>query len=441
MKLLVVTCLAVGRILAAPPLEKLRDISEEQTVTSTEPTTTITTEDPKTANTTDISENEITGPIRLTGKERESLIGYIDLETSQNLVLTPREQIALTKELEYQELGLQPFSDPTPWQRLTREEQQTFNNVYLALPEYIQEFSRIQFQTVPDDIQEHAFRMFLNLDIETLIYVIGKELQNEELIGQQIIKEPKQHTEDTLSLITNEKTLEEEHVVEKNQEISSGEQEEVEENEKLGNEDKLRTKEENEDMEELEVEEDLNKKEEPTEELEQTANEDQDIKEDKFEEDEYDKEKMKEIVEIKKEEIPLYENVDLAIKETSTQSNEHNLVTNKITIKEVAIERLNQEIADSPDFSLEELGVPFLPRRQEAKRKNNNQYQARKKFVEKRKQILTEQPRGPLRDNAKRRQSLTKQSRGALRINIERRARLPQRRINLIDPRNKRGRS
>merc|ERR1719483_1523967 len=103
--------------------------------------------------------------------------------------------MALTQEVEYRELGLQPFSDPTPWQRLTKGEQQTFNNVYLALPADIQEFARVQFHTVPEEIKEHAFRMFLNLDIETLTFVIGKELQYEQELESQTRNGAKEYIE------------------------------------------------------------------------------------------------------------------------------------------------------------------------------------------------------------------------------------------------------
>ena len=52
--------------------------------------------------------------------------------------LTPRQRLAIAQELEYQQLGLAAFTDPTPWQRLSREEQLEFNRKYLALPAELQ---------------------------------------------------------------------------------------------------------------------------------------------------------------------------------------------------------------------------------------------------------------------------------------------------------------
>ena len=42
------------------------------------------------------------------------------------------------QELSYQKLGLPAWSDPTPWQRLSREQQIEFNRKYLALPPDLQ---------------------------------------------------------------------------------------------------------------------------------------------------------------------------------------------------------------------------------------------------------------------------------------------------------------
>ena len=66
-------------------------------------------------------------------------------------------------------------------QRLSREEQLSFNEKYLALPPVLQQYSKLQFTSLPEDRQEHAYRMFLVLDIETLEEVIARELdrQNE----------------------------------------------------------------------------------------------------------------------------------------------------------------------------------------------------------------------------------------------------------------------
>ena len=75
--------------------------------------------------------------------ERNSLIsalGPIDFTKADldTLVLTPRQRLAISQELEYQQLGLASFSDPSPWQRLSRDEQLEFNRKYLALPQELQ---------------------------------------------------------------------------------------------------------------------------------------------------------------------------------------------------------------------------------------------------------------------------------------------------------------
>ena len=83
-----------------------------------------------------------TQPPRLSGKQREALIshlGNIDLRNTDKLVLTPRQRQAIAEELEYQQLGLQPFTDPTPWQLLSREQQTEFYRKFLALPRHLQE--------------------------------------------------------------------------------------------------------------------------------------------------------------------------------------------------------------------------------------------------------------------------------------------------------------
>jgi len=107
-------------------------------------------------------------------------LGQIDLRNTDKLILTPRQRLAIAQELEYQQLGLKPFEDPTPWQRLSRQEQTTFNDKYNALPADVQEFARRQFTDISDERQEHAFEMFLSLDLETLIAVIRKELVREQ---------------------------------------------------------------------------------------------------------------------------------------------------------------------------------------------------------------------------------------------------------------------
>jgi len=120
---------------------------------------------------------------RLSGKERKALISHlsdVDLESVEKLVLSPRQKLALTQELEYKRLGLPAFSDPTPWQRLSREEQEEFNKKYLGLRPELQEYSRVQFTSLPEERQEHAYRMFLHLDINTLAQVISRELERQQ---------------------------------------------------------------------------------------------------------------------------------------------------------------------------------------------------------------------------------------------------------------------
>merc|ERR1712153_170654 len=127
-------------------------------------------------------------PPRLSGKEREALIahlGNIDLSSTDKLVLTPRQRLAIAQELEHQQLGLQPFNDPTPWQRLNRQQQAAFNEKYLALRPDLQEYSKAQFTALSEERQEHAFNMFLSLDVKTLTEVIEGELVREREAAQQ----------------------------------------------------------------------------------------------------------------------------------------------------------------------------------------------------------------------------------------------------------------
>merc|ERR1711970_415769 len=136
--------------------------------TTTEVTTTTTAAPPPTT-------TQPPPPPRLSGKEREALIahlGNIDLTNTDKLVLTPRQRLAIAQELEIQQLGLQPFTDPTPWQRLSRQQQAAFNEKYLQLRPDIQEYSKSQFPSLSPERQEHAFNMFLSLDINTLSEVI-----------------------------------------------------------------------------------------------------------------------------------------------------------------------------------------------------------------------------------------------------------------------------
>merc|ERR1711970_919601 len=156
------------------PAEVLTTVAPVTTTTAPPPPPTTTTTPPP--------------PPRLSGKEREALIahlGNIDLTQTDKLVLTPRQRLAISQELEYQQLGLQPFTDPTPWQRLSREQQAAFNEKYLALRPDLQEYSKSQFTSLSEERQEHAFNMFLSLDIKTLTEVIEGELIREREAAEQ----------------------------------------------------------------------------------------------------------------------------------------------------------------------------------------------------------------------------------------------------------------
>merc|ERR1711936_1292680 len=60
---------------------------------------------------------------RIPGSERRTLLLRLDLETAKLEELTARQKTALEQEVSYRELGLDPWTDPNPWQRLTREQQ------------------------------------------------------------------------------------------------------------------------------------------------------------------------------------------------------------------------------------------------------------------------------------------------------------------------------
>merc|ERR1711892_1586872 len=119
----------------------------------------------------------------LSGKERKALISHLSKDNLGNvdqLVLTPRQKVAILQELEHQKLGLPPFTDPTPWQRLTREQQLEFNTKYLGLSLELQEYSRNQFLSLSDDRQAHAYAVFLSADLQTLSHAIERELIREQ---------------------------------------------------------------------------------------------------------------------------------------------------------------------------------------------------------------------------------------------------------------------
>ena len=120
---------------------------------------------------------------RIPGSERRALLLRLDLETAKLEELTARQKAALEQEVSYRELGLDPWTDPNPWQRLTREQQLAFNEAYLALGDDVQEFARQMFLTVSEAQQEHAFAAFLTLDLATLTAVLEKEKAEQEAIA------------------------------------------------------------------------------------------------------------------------------------------------------------------------------------------------------------------------------------------------------------------
>merc|ERR1711892_1047425 len=185
-------------------VEQKEEISEEViTVITEQPvTTTVAKEIITTTTTAAPTTPEPTKAPRLSGKERESRIshlGNVDLTNVDKLVLTPTQRLAIAQELEYQELGLAPFTDPTPWQRLTREQQTEFSEKYLALRSDLQEYSRNQFLSLPEDGQAHAYGAFLSLDLETLSEVIEGELQKErEILEAQRVAEERERQRNTI---------------------------------------------------------------------------------------------------------------------------------------------------------------------------------------------------------------------------------------------------
>ena len=128
---------------------------------------------------------------RIPGSERRALLLRLDLDSANLEELNGRQKAALEQEVSYRELGLEPWSDPNPWQRLTRDQQLAFNEAYLALGSEVQEFARQMFVTVSEAQQEHAFAAFLTLDLATLTAVLEKEKAEQEAIarGEAEVKE------------------------------------------------------------------------------------------------------------------------------------------------------------------------------------------------------------------------------------------------------------
>jgi len=113
---------------------------------------------------------------------RKALLSHLtvyDLQHLDPLLLSHRQRQAILQELRHQQQGLPPFTDPSPWQTLSRNQQEEFNRKYLLLRKDLQEFSRNQFLTLPPDRQVYAYQAFLNLDIQTLSEAIERELARE----------------------------------------------------------------------------------------------------------------------------------------------------------------------------------------------------------------------------------------------------------------------
>merc|ERR1712106_96478 len=160
----------------------------------------------------------------LSGKERKALISHLSKDNLGNvdqLVLTPRQKVAILQELEHQKLGLPPFTDPSPWQRLTREQQLEFNTKYLGLSLELQEYSRNQFLSLPDDRAAHAYAVFLSADLQTLSHAIERELIREQQVLQQDselqrIGEQQRQTEQQ-HLVEQQLLAEQQHLAKKQQ--------------------------------------------------------------------------------------------------------------------------------------------------------------------------------------------------------------------------------
>merc|ERR1712149_20304 len=203
MKLLLVASVFLSTLGAAPP-----PIGKLQEDTTSEPQEEIeddiiTTVAPDTITNAPAPLPKPSVPELLSGKERLSLIGHlgeVDLKKVDKLILTPRQQLALTQELELLKLGLPSFHDPTPWERLTQKEQLNFNEKYLALSPELQEFAKNQFVSASDDILLHAFRMFNKLDLELLTKVLQREA--DIINGKAVIKEEQMEKDEEETKVT-----------------------------------------------------------------------------------------------------------------------------------------------------------------------------------------------------------------------------------------------
>ena len=140
----------LSSVLTAPAPPYIPDTTTTSTTTTTPSTTTTTTTSTTTTTTTTTTPATTTIQTlkspefqseRIAGDERRRILqglDHIDINHLEQLDLTPRQRLAIAQELEYQRLGLPPFTDPTPWQRLSRSQQTEFNRKYLALPRKLQ---------------------------------------------------------------------------------------------------------------------------------------------------------------------------------------------------------------------------------------------------------------------------------------------------------------
>jgi len=131
-----------------------------------------------------------------------------DLRDLGRLSLSPGQRLALSQELELQQLGLPAFTDPTPWQRLSRYQQLEFNRKYLALPTHLQEYSRNQFLSLSDARQEKAYNTFVSVDIETLTRAIEREFSRERAALERRTQEERSREQENIHRLLDAKRME-----------------------------------------------------------------------------------------------------------------------------------------------------------------------------------------------------------------------------------------
>jgi len=202
-----------GVVLGAPPFvpDYPSSSTTSTTTTTTSTTTTIaTTTVTTTPSTTAFPTIRYESTERLSADTRRYLlqdVPTIGLDQLGKLNLSPKQRLALSQEFEYQQLGLPPFTDPTPWQRLTRDQQLEFNRKYLSLPPVLQEYSRNQFLSLPDDRQEKAYNTFVTVDIETLTKAIEREYSRERLALERRTQQEKLSQEQNIHKLLEEKRM------------------------------------------------------------------------------------------------------------------------------------------------------------------------------------------------------------------------------------------